>query len=89
MGVLDWVRILARLPFLEYIMQKVKDVPLGILFIVVSFFPLGVSYWLANWPDFLTWVGILLGFIIYNAIFNLGWKIAFEGVNVDVDNDKK
>jgi uncharacterized membrane protein len=64
-------------------MTTVKDFSLGVLIMVIAFFPLFFTYWLANNPDLLTWLGIIFGIIVYNAIFNLGWRIAFEGIKVN------
>lgn len=68
-------------------MNLVKDFPLGVLIIVLAFFPLSFSYWLANFPDVWNWMGILLGITFFNIIFNLGWKIAFEGVKIKDDKE--
>jgi hypothetical protein len=66
-------------------MTTVKDFSLGVLIMVIAFFPLFFAYWLANNPDLLTWLGICLGIVFYNAIFNFGAKIAFTGINVKDD----
>jgi hypothetical protein len=68
-------------------MIKVKDLPLGILMIVISFFPFFLGHWLANTPDALVWFGIVSCVLSSNIIFNVGWKIAFQGV--DIPDDQK
>lgn len=68
--------------------KMVKDFPLGVLIMVISFFPLGFAFWLANNPPLLTWLAMLVSFLIYQFIFNIGWRIAITGVKVADDEEQ-
>jgi hypothetical protein len=74
MTVLDQERYLARLPILEREMKKlgVRDVPLGILLVLISqFFFYGVLY-LAKFPSPLEFLALLLAFQIGEAFLTIG-----------------
>ena len=66
----------------------IKDLPMGILIIVISFFPLSFAYWLVAPSSVLIWIGVIVSIILYYFLFSLGWLIAFTGVN-DKEDDRK
>jgi hypothetical protein len=68
----------------QKVKEKIKDLPMGILIMVVSnFFLLGNHYVIMNPNVWFAMPLIIFCSISYWKIFNIGWEIAFEGVEVD------
>jgi hypothetical protein len=64
--------------------EKKKDLPFGILIMVISnFFLVGVEYTLLHPTVWFAMPLILFCSIAYWRIFNIGWEIAFEGIEID------
>ena len=85
--VLDRVRILAPLPFHGEHMKTeiVTDLPMGILLMVISqFFLLGVFQFI-NTNSWYTIVGTVICSVLYWRFFQTGFKVAFLGIEVDVE----
>jgi len=60
---------------------KVRDIPLGVLLIVVAqFFGYGVLY-LANFPNILEYLGILLGTYSFGILTDLGIR-CIKGIEI-------
>lgn len=67
--------------------ELVKDLPMGILLMVISqFFLLGVHYLLKTEYWFTLMLTVFLS-VLYWKFFSVGWKVAFQGIEVDVTED--
>ena len=65
--------------------ETVTDLPMGILLMVISqFFLIGV-FQLINTNQWYTIIGIVLCSVFYWRLFNLGFRVAFLGVEVNVE----
>lgn len=60
----------------------IKDLPVGVLLIVVSLFILFPAYYLAGRPAVLEWVGILLSVLGGYKVFTIGLSL-IKGVEID------
>ena len=65
--------------------EKAKDLPLGILLMVISQFFVVLVHDLIKTNYWYTLPLVLLCSIAYWKFFNVGWRIAFEGINIDVE----
>ena len=61
-----------------------KDIPLGILLLVISLFPLNYGYYLVGSPNIWPWFGMLICLSIFNSVFNIGWELIFPKKDKDV-----
>jgi len=70
-------------------MKKEKDLPLGMLLIVISqFFLAGIDYTLNT--NIKLWYSlplVVFSSIVYWRLFTVGWAVAFEGIEID-DTEK-
>ena len=65
--------------------ELVTDLPMGILLIVISqFFLLGV-YNLIQLNQWYSFVGIVFGSVFYWKLFNVGLRVAFFGIEVEIE----
>jgi hypothetical protein len=66
----------------------VTDLPLGILLMVISqFFLIGV-YQLINTNQWYTIVGIVICSVMYWRLFQVGFRVAFLGIEAKTDVEK-
>ena len=61
-----------------------KDIPIGILFFVISLFPLNYAYYLAGSPNIWLWFGMLICLSLFNASFDIAWRYIFPKKDTDV-----
>jgi len=68
--------------------ELVTDLPLGILLMVISqFFLIGV-YMLINLNQWYTLVGVVFGSVMYWRLFQVGFRVAFLGIEAKTDVEK-
>ena len=68
--------------------EIVKDLPMGILLMVISqFFLVGVNY-LIKTEYWFTLISIVFLSVLYWKFFSVGWRVAFNGIEVDVTEDQ-
>jgi hypothetical protein len=65
--------------------EIVTDIPLGILLMVISQFFLVVVYKFMNHQEWYNFVLVVLGSVFYWKFFQTGFRVAFLGVEVDVE----
>lgn len=65
--------------------EIVTDLPMGVLLMVISqFFLVGVIY-LIGTSQWYTVISVIVCSVLYWRLFNLGIRVAFLGVEVDVE----
>jgi hypothetical protein len=85
MTVLDQERYLASLPFSGDSMSKekfVKDIPLGVLMLVLSQFLFYGANYFANFPKWYEMAGIVFCTLIASDMINFGLRL-IKGFEVD------
>ena len=65
--------------------MKVKDFTFGILIIVIALFPLSIVNWFITPKEWWVLPFIIILIFTWNFLFALGWKIAFEGIEIDAN----
>jgi hypothetical protein len=61
----------------------VKDRTLGVLLIVISMFPYKFADYLISPKDWWITSVVFVCMIVFYGIFSVGWKLIFQGVQVD------
>jgi hypothetical protein len=68
--------------------ELVTDLPMGILLMVISqFFLIGV-YQLMSTTYWYTIIGVVICSVLYWRLFNVGFKVAFLGIEVEIEDEK-
>jgi hypothetical protein len=69
-------------------MKIIKDLPLGVLIMVLSFF---ILYWVNNLIGPKNWYElpiIIMLSIFYFKLNDFGYQLAFKGIEVDLESKK-
>ena len=68
--------------------QIVKDVPIGVLLIVLYFWCITLVNYLVDWPGFWKLAGIYFLCIMAHKFLNVGFDV-IKGIEIAAKNDKK
>lgn len=68
--------------------KLVRDVPIGVLLIVIALWFVAAVQYLSGWPNFLTLMGIMLSAILAQRLIFVGLDVIL-GIEIVSKNDKE
>lgn len=69
-------------------MKLVRDVPIGVLLIVIALWFVATVQYLSGWPNFLSLIGIIGCSIMAYKLISVGMDV-IVGIQIADKNDKK
>lgn len=68
--------------------KLVRDIPIGVLLIVISLWFVAAVQYLSGWPSFLTLAGIMISSVLAQRLIYVGLDVIL-GIEIVDKNDKE